>query len=247
VTSDPRLRAVLFDLDDTLFDHSGCARAALDSVYRAHVCGPADAFDGFVRLHSEHLESLHREVLAGTIDLDAARIERFRRVLLAAGGAPERAVDAAAMYRDRYMVARRAVRGAADVLAALHGTARIVIVSNNLLAEQRDKIEKCGLAPYVDALVVSEEAGVPKPDPEIFRVALDAAEASSEEAVMVGDSWAADIAGARASGIVPVWFNPAGLPAPASPSSVVELRSFVPAHAAIETIVQAHANRANGD
>lgn len=241
------LRAILFDLDDTLFDHSYCARVALETVYRAHVCFSAQAFDEFVSTHAEHLETLHSEVLAGAINLDAARVERFRRLLLSAGGGPDQAAGAAAMYREGYVGARRAVRGAADLLAELRSHAPIVIVSNNLLGEQRDKLEYCGLAQYVDALVVSEEAGVPKPDPEIFRQALQAVRVSPAEAVMVGDSWTADVAGAHAAGIVPIWFNPRGLPAPDSPGEVLELRAFEPVRATADTILHALSSRANRD
>jgi FMN phosphatase YigB (HAD superfamily) len=93
--------------------------------------------------------------------------------------------------------------------------------------------------------VVSEEAGVPKPDPEIFRIALEAAGAAPAEAVMVGDSWAADVAGAHHAGIVPIWFNPHGQPRPDAPDDVPELRGFEPVAAAVETILAAHTSRAD--
>jgi len=235
----PKLRAILFDLDDTLFDHSHCAREALASVHRSQPCFAATPFDDLARLHADHLESLHLEVLAGRIDLDAARLERFRRLLLAAGGEEDLAADAAGLYREGYKAARRAVRGAVDALATLRTRASIAIVSNNLLAEQWEKVRQCGLAPHVDALVVSEEAGAAKPDPEIFRAALRRIAVDPSEAVMVGDSWQADVAGAHAAGIIPIWFNPRSLPAPASPPGVVELRAFEPANGAVETILSA--------
>jgi len=165
-------RAVLFDLDDTLFDHRRSARAALTEVHRGHA---ADLdFAAFERQHGIYLEEMHLEVLAGRIGLDDARRERFRRVFLALGvtlDAP--AVDAvASAYRTGYMTARRALDGAAALLTALRPHARVVIVTNNLLDEQQDKLEYCGLAALVDALVASEDVGVSKPDPEIFRIAL---------------------------------------------------------------------------
>ena len=91
-------------------------------------------------------------------------------------------------------------------------------MSNNLFDEQREKLEECGLAPFVDALVVSERVGVSKPDPAIFVAALDALQRRAGDAVMVGDSWSADIAGARAAGIHPIWFNPLGAKRPARSS-----------------------------
>jgi putative hydrolase of the HAD superfamily len=105
-------RAVLFDLDDTLFDHRRSARAALQEVHRGHA---ADLdFAAFERQHGIYLEEMHVEVLAGRIGLDDARRERFRKVFLALGVTLDGpAVDAvASAYRSGYMSARRALHGA---------------------------------------------------------------------------------------------------------------------------------------
>jgi FMN phosphatase YigB (HAD superfamily) len=64
---------------------------------------------------------------------------------------------------------------------------------------------------------------------------------------MVGDSWAADVAGALAAGIVPVWFNPLGRPLPVASPDVAELRALEPVEHAVETILGTHSNRANRD
>jgi len=223
-------RAVLFDLDDTLFDHRRSSRAALAHVHE--VFASSAAFEEFERHHIRYLEEMHIEVLAGRIEMNEARRERFRRVFRALGLEmnDEQTWDAAAAYRSGYVTARRAMEGAVDLLAAVHPRARVGIVSNNLLEEQRDKLEFCGLAPFVDALVVSEEAGISKPDPGIFQIALDRVGAEAAEAVMVGDSWSADIVGARRAGIRAIWFNPLAAPRPAQDfDEVKEIRSLVPA------------------
>ncbi|HEY7056455.1 MAG TPA: HAD family hydrolase [Vicinamibacterales bacterium] len=215
-------RAILFDLDDTLFDHHQSSVAALRTVHERFA--PSAAFTAFERHHTKYLEEMHIEVLAGRIEMNEARRERFRRVFRALGlDLPADRSDAVAMaYRTGYLTARRAMEGAAELLAALQGRARIGIVSNNLLDEQVEKLQFCGLDGFVDALVVSEEAGVSKPDPAIFRIALDRVGAQAEEAVMVGDSWAADIVGARRAGIRAIWFNRWRAPRPADDASPVE-------------------------
>jgi HAD superfamily hydrolase (TIGR01509 family) len=238
------LRAVLFDLDDTLFDHRHCAREALSAVHQSHMCFSAIPFDDFVRAHADHLESLHLQVLAGTLDLDAAREERFRRLFQLAGTDGAGAAAAAAFYRERYIAARRPIPGAPALLAGLRADARIAVISNNLLAEQREKMRQCGLDRHVDVLVVSEEVGKSKPDPAIFGVALDRLEVEASDALMIGDSWAADIEGARAAGIAAIWFNPGGLPAPDPTAAVPELRMLEPVGLAIETIHSSY-RRAN--
>jgi putative hydrolase of the HAD superfamily len=234
---------VLFDLDDTLFDHRGAAREALAAVYAAHAGFARHAFDDFLAAHAAHLEALHHDVLAGVLDLERARIERFRRLLVAAGEPHGHAAAAAALYRDSYGRARRPVRGACELLVRLHRQVRIAVVSNNLLAEQQDKMARCGLAPFVDALIVSEAVGITKPDPRIFAHALACVNAAADETVMVGDSWAADVAGARAAGIAPVWFNPAGVEPPPGMPPAVEIRTFEHTGRAVGAIVDSHADR----
>jgi putative hydrolase of the HAD superfamily len=101
-------------------------------------------------------------------------------------------------------------------------------VTNNLLDEQQAKITLCGFDPYVDALIVSEVAGVSKPHPAIFRQALEAVGCQPSESVMVGDSWAADIEGARAAAIRPIWFNRSGRPSPDGSDDVREISTLSP-------------------
>jgi HAD superfamily hydrolase (TIGR01549 family) len=230
------IRAVLFDLDDTLFDHAHCARCALDAVRSAHP--PFSAADPLEleRSHSRILEEIHGDVMLGRMPLDAARVERFRRLFRSVGEDvdDEVAASAAAGYRQAYIESRRAVAGAAALLAAVKPRAKVGVVSNNLLEEQQAKLRHCELDRYVDVLMVSEEAGVSKPDPKIFEMALTRLDCAASEAVMIGDSWPADIVGAQASGIRAIWVNPHGA-APPDPTVPV-LRSLVPVDDVLELI-----------
>ncbi len=232
------IRAVLIDLDDTLFDHRHGARQALDAVRSAHECFSSIAASDLERRHSEILEALHLKVLAGTLRLDDARRERFRRLFESVGIAPgaELVEAAAAAYRDRYQTSWREVQGATSLLRALSRRARVGIVSNNLAREQHQKLRFCGFDSHVDAVVISEEAGVSKPDPAIFRIALERIGAAAEETVMIGDAWRTDIAGARAAGIAAIWFNPQRRPRPEPWPDVREIRSLEPASAVLATI-----------
>ena len=170
--------AVLFDLDDTLFDHEQAARVAL--MRCARVAQRLHS-DGRSRHSSRRTRGCSRSCTCrswpASARVDDAREERFRRLFAASGarGDDERVRATAAAYREAYLAARRPVDGALAVLAALKPRVRIGIVSNNLLEEQQAKIRLCGFDPYVDALVVSEAVGVAKPDPAIFAHALEAA------------------------------------------------------------------------
>jgi putative hydrolase of the HAD superfamily len=237
------LRAVLFDLDDTLFDHAGCARDALTAVQNSHESLRAMSFEVLERTHAALLEQLHTDVMLGRVPLEEARRQRFLRLLAACGAeTPDAAAgDLAAKYRDAYRQSRRSLAGAAELLAAVRRReARVGIVSNNLLEEQLDKLRTCGLDSLVDELVVSEDVGVSKPDPGIFRVALDRLEIAAAEAVMVGDSWSADVLGARAAGIRAVWFNPGRVALPDHDEAIAQLHALEPVADAMRVIFDAH-------
>jgi putative hydrolase of the HAD superfamily len=220
--------AVLFDLDDTLFDHWSCTREALSALRKRFAelgAVPQDALDAE---HGNLLESLHLEVLAGRLTVDDARIERFRRLFGHAGATVDDrlAQTAARAYREAYVSHWRPVAGAMALLAALRGRAAIGVVTNNVASEQRQKIDACGFRPYLDAVVISEEAGVAKPDPRIFEIAVGLLGRPREETVMIGDSWAADVAGARGAGLLAIWFNRFGAVSP--DPSVPEISSLGP-------------------
>jgi putative hydrolase of the HAD superfamily len=223
-------RAILFDLDDTLFDHwysTNEALQALQGVYPRFRVWPLGEFR---QRHSLLLEQYHLDVLAGRLTVDEARLKRFTRLVAEAGGecTPELAGEIAADYRRAYVGTWRTVPGALELLEALHPQAPIGIISNNVVGEQLEKIRMCGLERYLDTVVISEEAGVAKPAARIFEIALARIGCAADEAVMVGDAWATDIAGARAAGIRAVWFNRFGAAAP-EPGIVAELSSYQPA------------------
>jgi putative hydrolase of the HAD superfamily len=236
------VRAVLFDLDDTLFDHHGCSRSALQGVHESHACFGNMPFDDLADAHRRLLEELHHDVMLGRIPLDEARRERFRRLFGVAGvdASVEQASAAAVTYRDRYKSARRAIEGAAALLPLVRARARVGIVSNNLLEEQQEKLRHCGLDRFVDALVVSEEAGVSKPDPLIFHIALERLACAAADAVMVGDSWPADVIGARAAGVRAIWFNRHGAPKPDGADDVAEIAALAPPDSLLRLVFDAH-------
>jgi putative hydrolase of the HAD superfamily len=237
------ITAVLFDLDDTLFDHWACTRAALAELReRFAVLGRVPA----PLVETEHrrlLEELHLQVLAGELTVDGARVDRFRRLLAFAGGPADAAsaAEAAAAYRAAYIAHWRPVEGALELLSALHERLSTCVVTNNVASEQRQKIAACGFGPLIDALVISEEAGVTKPDPRIFSLALERLGRPAGEAVMVGDAWDTDIAGARAAGIRPIWFNRFGAASP--DRSVTEVTSLVPAASVLSLLLRGTESR----
>ncbi len=83
------------------------------------------------------------------------------------------------------------------------------ILSNGFSEIQYKKINNSGLARYFDKIILSEEAGINKPHPDMFTYALKNTNSRRNQTIMIGDSWDADIVGAYRSRIAQIWFNPA--------------------------------------
>jgi HAD superfamily hydrolase (TIGR01549 family) len=94
------------------------------------------------------------------------------------------------------------------VLERLRGRARLGLVSNfSHSPTARALLEEAGLLGHFDAIVISDRVGFRKPRPEIFRAALAELGVAAEETLHVGDSLVADVRGAAALGIRPVWLT----------------------------------------
>jgi len=222
------IRAVLFDLDDTLVDHQYASRAALAGVRERFPAFQKHELDDLIAENQRILDSIHHDVALGARDVADARIERYRRLFAYAGHPDARAGAAAELHRRVYQANRRCVEGALELMTLLRARLRVAVVTNNTVAEQTEKLATFGFAPMVDALVTSEEIGAAKPDPRIFRAALERLSCDAHEAVMIGDAWHHDIVGATGAGIRALWLNRNALPHPDS-SVAMQIRALHPA------------------
>jgi 5'-nucleotidase len=232
MTSTPSpIKAVLFDLDDTLFDHLYSTRQGLLAVCEAYPGLQECSLDVLFADYTRLLDEVHLRVLQGSLTIDEARRERFRRFFLLHAPATEDLANviehAAMLHRERYQTTRQVVVGAVALLEHLHKQVKIAIVTNNIVAEQVDKLQLLKLEHLIDELVTSEETGFIKPDPRIFHVALERLGCRAEETVMIGDSWKSDVLGAQQAGIRAIWFNRTGITCP-DPELANELLSLEP-------------------
>ena len=226
------VRAVLFDMDDTLFDHRHSSRSGLMAMQQRYPCFQQTTIDELEQAYILLLEEIHLQVLLGEMNLDQARIVRMERLFAQFDEQSSRATveEATRMFREKYQASRQIVPGTIALLEALRPHVKIGIVTNNILVEQQEKLRYLGLEAHIDALVVSEEVGIVKPEAGIFRVALERLQCSAEETVMIGDAWQNDIIGARAAGIRAIWLNRFGMPCP-DPSLASEISAFEPLEA----------------
>ena len=220
-----RTPAVFFDVDYTL-------------IYP----GPtfeAEGYRGFAGRHGLAVDPSRytAAVAAASVELEsesggpyrAALFVRFARRVLEEMGAAGPAVEACALEIYDEWAACRHFSLYDDVrpaLRALHAAGvRMGLISNThrcLSALQ----QHFDLAPYIGCAVSSSDHGVMKPHPGIFREALRRLGARPAQAVMVGDSLANDILGARAIGMRGVLVSRSGTAHPEAPDDVAVIRTL---------------------
>lgn len=222
-----RIEALLFDVDETLFDRR---RAQILVVERFPESLP-DLFGDVPadRLH-EAWDRSDRETenhVATTSDTRASRNVRsalFLRLLDRPEEAADRVTDA---YLDIYPTVDAPVDGAAEVVAACAELLPVGVVSNAYPDVQRRKLETLGLRHHFRCIVLSEEYGGPrKPAPEIFLHGCEQLGSDPATTLYVGDSWGNDVIGARTAGLIPCWYNPASTPVPDGHEAPLQLRSL---------------------
>lgn len=207
---------VLFDLDDTLCDHYTSLRLRLRLAFEAAV-DPR---------HDVDMDTLVEEAAAQSVGGTKYFAEVLHRHELFDPGRIDRALEV--YLSDRYR-GLELFDDALHVVRIVSESARVGLITNGPSQIQRDKIARLAIGDLFELILVSEEEGVWKPDPLIFRRALDRFGIDADDAMYVGDSAEHDVAGARAAGITSVWINrrgrewPGGLRADHEISSLLEL------------------------
>jgi putative hydrolase of the HAD superfamily len=97
--------------------------------------------------------------------------------------------------------------GTIELLNYLETKYSLHIITNGFEEVQHLKIEKSGIKKYFNKIITSESVGVKKPNPKIFKYALDLVNATSEDCLMIGDNLEADIIGALDCNIRSIHFN----------------------------------------
>lgn len=201
-----RIKAITFDLDDTLWPIEPTMRradAALRSWLARHAPMTAALYSS-----EEAIGSIRQYVAKGRPELrhnlSAIRRESIRLALYRAGENPLLA-DAAF---DVFFAARQKVDLYADALACLQSLSQrypLVALSNG-----NADVVRIGLGKYFVASVSASEFGAKKPDPQIFLAAVGAASCLPQQVLHVGDHPVQDILGAMNAGLQAVWLNRAG-------------------------------------
>ena len=189
-------RAILFDLDDTLYD--------LRSYWQGRLGRALDVVRG-------QQPDIDHSALVRSAMAERIYIEHWPDFLRRQGVRDETLIaQSHNTFQHGWFEQLMLYDDAVHTLEALRERRRLGLITNGPSAIQRAKIERCELAKYFDVLIVSGEVDVAKPDPAIFALALGRLGMEAHEALFVGDSPEHDLRGAEAAGMDFVWMNARG-------------------------------------
>ncbi|EMT66480.1 HAD-like domain-containing protein [Fusarium oxysporum II5] len=206
----PCEKMVLFDLDNTLFDHYHSLRRAISAVQEKYSGLAATPVSVLINHYNQCLQQAYDGYLEKVITYDETESEKVK-LFFQAVHLPEPTAKDIKEFRDTYKPVyrenRRATPGSIETLARLreHGY-RLAIITNGQTKDQTDKAKAIGVYHLLDHIITSEETGYPKPDVRIFQYAMG--KLSFGSAYMVGDSIESDIRGALETQLTAVLYSP---------------------------------------
>ncbi len=207
----PKYTHIFFDLDHTLWDFDANTRRTFDDILcelQLYRKGIPD-IEAYMTIYAVHNKQLWSEYKAGNIEKEFLSYRRFELTLADFG---IRDTVMAKVIAEKYIqqspLKTSLIPGSMEVLGYLVNRYRLGLITNGFNEIQFVKIEKAGLKRFFEWVITSEEAGVKKPDPGIFRYALEQARVTPELCLYVGDEPETDVEGAREAGIDQVLFCP---------------------------------------
>lgn len=198
---------VFFDLDHTLWDFEKNSALTFERIFGQNAIDVSleEFLAAYVPINLEYWK-LYREA---KVTKEELRFQRLRKAfdaisLMVSDSTVHQLSDA---YVDNLSNFDHVFPGTKEVLEYLQSKYRLHIITNGFEEIQEKKMKKSKIHHFFEIIVNSEMAGVKKPHPKIFELALDMANTMPEKSLMVGDSLEADILGAHNAGLQTLHFD----------------------------------------
>ncbi|UUU25144.1 HAD family hydrolase [Streptomyces sp. DSM 40750] len=221
------IKAVVWDVDDTLFDYTTADRAGMrDHLAAEGLLDGYDSVEHALRRWRELTDQQWARYAATGLDWEATRRDRVRDFL--AEPLSDEAADAwFARYIAHYERAWTLFPDVLPILDALAASHRHAVLSNSTIRVQDHKLRVLGVRDRFEAVLCAAELGVHKPAAEAFHAACEALELPPHEVAYVGDHPEIDGRGASDAGLLSVWIDRGGVYAtvdpPAGPHRIATL------------------------
>lgn len=207
-----KYRNLFIDLDDTVYDFSEASREAFRETYDLLQYGRYfNSFEHYMELYAPYNLMLWGMYGEGKITKEELNRRRYSHPLEAVGvNDRELAATFCREALSRIPTKGPLMPGAIELLEYLRPKYNMYILSNGFKELQSRKMHTAGIDKYFDKLILSEDIGVNKPNPELFEHALRTTDSKLIESIMIGDMFETDITGAANIGMEQIYYNPKG-------------------------------------
>ncbi|XP_029962256.1 N-acylneuraminate-9-phosphatase [Salarias fasciatus] len=213
---DKAVKAILFDLDNTLIETGRAGEVAiiktgefLKTALGIEDNAVASICDKFkLKLYQESFDpSAGRSIE----DVRVGHWEESIRETLGSCSSPSLASQCYRLWKDSRLELLRLSPEVCALLRQLRGRYKLLLLTNGVAKTQREKVEASACEEFFDAIVVGGEHAEQKPFLSIFTLCFDMLQVEARDCVMVGDSLDTDIQGGFNAGVrATVWINSAG-------------------------------------
>lgn len=216
---------ILFDIDETLVNHNQaqiCAARLFLSHFN-HLLPHRE--DEFCALWDSVMQNYFGAFTRGEISFAEHRRRRIRELFAEVNPVLSDAEADARfeIYLHNYENSWTLYDDVLRCLSALSNH-RLGVISNGNTNQQKLKLHRLGLEDRFEVVVISEEIGIAKPEPQIFLEACRRASLKPQDCIYVGDDLEVDVLGSQSVGIKAIWLNRAG--AMSTQAGVVEINSL---------------------
>lgn len=203
-------KAILLDIDNTVYPYSPCHLAGIDSSHKSasEINKRWKDYETFVSDYNNARKAVKVHTTGQAAE--HSRLLYFKHLIETRMGRIniKDVIDLHEAYWQGYFRAMEIDPGCLDFLQYLHShKIKLAWVSNLTTEIQMLKLIKLGVEDYADFLITSEEAGADKPDPGVVEIALEKLGMKPSDVWMAGDDFKGDVGLARKMGITAVWFR----------------------------------------
>lgn len=209
-------KAVFIDWDNTLGDFDRSALIAMQQIYLTeHLDRYFDSFQQWLDIYTPHNLQLWEQYGKSLITKDRLSRDRFNYPFQVKGfnDMQDYAIQIEQQFEELAIENTKLIPHARELTGYLSGKYPLTLITNGFPSNQHRKLHLTDMERYFKHLIISEEVGFTKPNPQIFRLAIEANRAeipdlTEHDAIMIGDHHSVDIIGAQAAGIDQIYFCP---------------------------------------
>ncbi len=218
--STTKYRHLFFDLDHTLWDFDTASKRCWQGLFNDYKLAQfLPSFDAFYERYCYHNDRMWERFRAGRMKREELRWKRIAHTFLDFQlRNMELVQELSRAYLERLPTQSVLMPGAMALLEYCSSRYSLHLITNGFEQTQRQKLEHSGIAHFFQEVITSEMSNSIKPQPEIFKYALEAAGATAAESLMIGDGLDIDVLGAERAGMDSVYFNPSRIPHQAKPT-----------------------------